>query len=105
MAKGSNAYSTILDSLREKAASVQNERQAVIDGLHKVISDAQAVLSQLGDSPTVSRKIVRGRRLKRVRRGRRTVTAAQREAQSRKMKAYWKKRKAGKRTKTAQLGS
>ncbi len=101
MASTENTLTEILAAEEERVKNINNERRQSIDTLNSVIASAQRLLEQLGEgSPTKPR---RGRPAKAKKgpsqasgkkRGRPAMSAAEKAAQSKKMKAYWKKRKA-----------
>ena len=101
--------SQFLDTVKDKVASFNSERQQLAQSLRQIVSQAQQLLSDLGESAITA---VRGRRgrpsgtgsrrgrpagaKKGARKGRRKMSAAARKAISKAQKKRWAAQKASK---------
>jgi len=90
-----DSYSARVAELKQQAAKLQRDKEAVVAGLHKVIADAQGVLRELGNHAAHSRRRRRavgsGRKRGRPRTGTSTFSAAARKKISMAQKRRWAK--------------
>ena len=97
-----DSYSARVAELKQQAAKLQRDKEAVVASLHKVIADAQGVLRELGNNAAHARR--RGRSVgsgsKRGRPRKRTpkFSAAARKKISMAQKRRWAKARKAKAT-------